>query len=88
MSVPQKKGEALLVAKDEGVRGDTTAESLGALRPIMKGGVVTAGTGPRPIVPGWHPTADQPTRNPIGVRPSASSLSSATIKHAAAASFC
>jgi acetyl-CoA C-acetyltransferase len=43
VSVPQKKGDALLVAKDEGVRGDTTAESLGALRPITKGGVVTAG---------------------------------------------
>ncbi len=43
VSVPQKKGDALLVTKDEGVRGDTTAESLGALRPLMKGGVVTAG---------------------------------------------
>ena len=43
VSVPQKKGDPLRVAMDEGVRGDTTAESLCALRPIMKGGVVTAG---------------------------------------------
>ena len=42
VSVPQKKGDPLLVTMDEGVRGDTTAESLGALRPLMKG-VVTAG---------------------------------------------
>ena len=41
--VPQKKGDPVLVAKDEGVRADTTAESLAALKPIMKGGIVTAG---------------------------------------------
>ena len=41
--VAQKKGDPLVVAKDEGVRPDTTAESLGALKPIMKGGIVTAG---------------------------------------------
>ncbi|MBI1212675.1 MAG: acetyl-CoA C-acyltransferase [Alphaproteobacteria bacterium] len=43
VAVPQRKGEALLVAKDEGVRPGTTAESLGSLKPIMKGGIVTAG---------------------------------------------
>ncbi|WP_434666156.1 acetyl-CoA C-acetyltransferase [Paraburkholderia sp. A3BS-1L] len=43
VSVPQRKGDALLVNKDEGVRGDTTAESLSKLKPIMKDGVVTAG---------------------------------------------
>ena len=41
--VPQKKGEPMLFARDEGIRGDTTAESLAALRPITKGGSVTAG---------------------------------------------
>jgi acetyl-CoA C-acetyltransferase len=35
VTVPQKK--------DEGVRGDTTADKLAALRPIMKNGTVTAG---------------------------------------------
>ncbi|KWF64241.1 acetyl-CoA C-acetyltransferase [Burkholderia pseudomultivorans] len=43
VSVPQRKGDALIVAQDEGVRGDTTPESLARLRTIMKEGVVTAG---------------------------------------------
>ncbi|HEX7887465.1 MAG TPA: acetyl-CoA C-acetyltransferase [Phenylobacterium sp.] len=43
VSVPQKKGDAIVFAQDEGVRGDATAESLGKLRAIEKGGVVTAG---------------------------------------------
>jgi acetyl-CoA C-acetyltransferase len=43
VSVPQRKGDAVLVSKDEGVRGETTAESLAKLKPIMKDGVVTAG---------------------------------------------
>ncbi|MFT3814939.1 MAG: acetyl-CoA C-acetyltransferase [Acidovorax sp.] len=43
VSVPQRKGDPLLVAQDEGVRGDTTAESLAKMRTIMKEGVVTAG---------------------------------------------
>jgi acetyl-CoA C-acetyltransferase len=42
VSVPQRKGEALLVSKDEGIRPDATLESLSALKPLMKGGVVTA----------------------------------------------
>jgi acetyl-CoA C-acetyltransferase len=41
--VPQKKGDTILFAKDEGVRADATPESLGKLRPIEKDGVVTAG---------------------------------------------
>jgi acetyl-CoA C-acetyltransferase len=43
VSVPQRKGEAVAFASDEGVRGDTTADSLAALRPVTKGGTVTAG---------------------------------------------
>ncbi|KVK97699.1 acetyl-CoA C-acetyltransferase [Burkholderia cepacia] len=43
VSVPQRKGDALIVAQDEGVRGDTTPESLAKLRTVMKDGVVTAG---------------------------------------------
>jgi acetyl-CoA C-acetyltransferase len=42
VSVPQRKGEALVVARDEGFRADTTLQGLSALKPIMKGGVVTA----------------------------------------------
>ncbi len=37
-----RKG-SVTVDQDEGVRGDVTAESLAALRPIMKDGTVTAG---------------------------------------------
>jgi acetyl-CoA C-acetyltransferase len=40
--VPQRKGDAIVVSRDEGVRVDATHETLGALKPIMKGGVVTA----------------------------------------------
>jgi acetyl-CoA C-acetyltransferase len=43
VSVKQKKGDPILFAKDEGVRADATPESLGLLRAIEKGGVVTAG---------------------------------------------
>ncbi|NIE64454.1 acetyl-CoA C-acetyltransferase [Burkholderia sp. Ax-1719] len=43
VSVPQRKGDAILVSKDEGVRGETTVESLAKLKPVMKEGVVTAG---------------------------------------------
>ena len=43
VSVKQKKGDPILFARDEGVRADATAESLGQLRAIEKGGVVTAG---------------------------------------------
>lgn len=43
VSVPQKRGEPQLFVKDEGFRADATAETLGALRPIEKGGIVTAG---------------------------------------------
>ena len=42
--VPQRKGDPVVVTTDEGVRGDTTAESLGQLRPAFdKSGNITAG---------------------------------------------
>jgi acetyl-CoA C-acetyltransferase len=43
VAVPQKRGDPILFKMDEGVRRDATAESLGALKAIEKGGVVTAG---------------------------------------------
>ena len=43
VAVPQKRGDPLIFNKDEGVRADATAESLSALKPLEKGGVVTAG---------------------------------------------
>lgn len=43
VSVPQRKGDPVLFARDEGVRADASAESLAKLKPLMKGGTVTAG---------------------------------------------
>ncbi len=44
VSVPQRKGDPIIVDTDEGVRPETTAESLGKLRPAFdKAGTVTAG---------------------------------------------
>ena len=43
VSVPQKKGDALLVDRDEGIRGDLTLEQLARLKPLVKDGTVTAG---------------------------------------------
>ena len=44
VEVPQRKGDPLVVDTDEGVRGDTTAASLGKLRPAFdKEGTITAG---------------------------------------------
>ncbi|HVX22841.1 MAG TPA: acetyl-CoA C-acetyltransferase [Acidimicrobiales bacterium] len=44
VSVPQRKGDPVLVDTDEGVRPGTTPESLGALKPAFdKAGTVTAG---------------------------------------------
>jgi acetyl-CoA C-acetyltransferase len=41
--VQQRKGDPVLVERDEGVRPDTTAASLAALKPMMKDGISTAG---------------------------------------------
>ena len=42
--IPQRKGDPIEFAEDEGIRADTTAESLGALRPAFaKDGTITAG---------------------------------------------
>ena len=44
VEVPQRKGDPVLVDTDEGVRPETTAESLGKLRPAFdKNGTITAG---------------------------------------------
>ncbi|HEX7761060.1 MAG TPA: acetyl-CoA C-acetyltransferase [Caulobacteraceae bacterium] len=43
VSVPQKRGDPVVFAKDEGFRPDATAESLAKLPALEKGGVVTAG---------------------------------------------
>jgi acetyl-CoA C-acetyltransferase len=48
VSIPQRKGDALVISKDEAVRGDTTLESLAKLAPVTRdrGGMITAGNAP------------------------------------------
>jgi acetyl-CoA C-acetyltransferase len=47
ITIPQKKGDPVIVDRDEGIRADTTVESLGALKPAFKkDGTVTAGNAP------------------------------------------
>jgi acetyl-CoA C-acetyltransferase len=43
ISVPQRKGDPVLVNRDEGVRSDATLASMAGLRPLLKDGIVTAG---------------------------------------------
>ena len=45
IEIPQRGGEALSFVTDEGIRGDTTAESLAKLKPAFaKDGTITAGS--------------------------------------------
>jgi acetyl-CoA C-acetyltransferase len=45
--IPQKKGDPLVIERDEAIRADTTVESLAALKPAFKkDGTVTAGNAP------------------------------------------
>jgi acetyl-CoA C-acetyltransferase len=47
VSIPQKKGEPVVVATDEGPRRETTRELLAKLKPIfVKDGTITAGNAP------------------------------------------
>ncbi len=45
VEVPQRRGDPFVVAEDEGIRGDTTTESLAKLRPAFdRDGTITAGS--------------------------------------------
>jgi len=45
VEVPQRRGDPIVVSEDEGIRADTTAESLSRLRPAFaKDGTITAGS--------------------------------------------
>ncbi|MEP6526056.1 MAG: acetyl-CoA C-acetyltransferase [Nocardioidaceae bacterium] len=45
VEVPQRRGDPVVVKEDEGIRGDTTTESLGRLRPAFaKDGTISAGS--------------------------------------------
>jgi len=44
VTVPQRKGDPIIVARDESIRPDTSMEKLAKLRPVFRdGGTVTAG---------------------------------------------
>lgn len=45
VEIPSRKGDPIVIKEDEGVRGDTTTESLGKLRPAFsRDGTITAGS--------------------------------------------
>ena len=45
VTIPQRKGDAIVITEDEGVRGDTSVEVLARLRPAFAAdGTITAGT--------------------------------------------
>jgi acetyl-CoA C-acetyltransferase len=45
VEIPQRKGDPIVVREDEGIRADTTADSLGRLRPAFRpDGTITAGS--------------------------------------------
>jgi len=47
VSIPQKKGDPIVIDRDESIRADTTADTLAALKPAFKkDGTVTAGNAP------------------------------------------
>ncbi len=47
VTIPQRKGPAIVIDRDESIRADTTVEALGALKPAFKAdGSVTAGNAP------------------------------------------
>jgi acetyl-CoA C-acetyltransferase len=43
VEVPQRKGETVKMERDEGVRPDSSMQTLAKLKPVMKDGIVTAG---------------------------------------------
>ena len=73
VEVPQRKGDPVVFDTDEGVRGDTTAESLAKLRPAFdKAGNITAGNasqisdGGAAVIVASKATAEQLGANPLG----------------------
>ena len=48
VSIPQRKGDPIVIKQDESIRADTTAEVLGKLGAVTKdkGGIITAGNAP------------------------------------------
>ena len=73
VSIPQRKGDPVTFSVDEGVRGETTLESLGGLRPAFdKAGNITAGNasqisdGGAAVVVASAAAAERIGGNPLG----------------------
>ncbi len=73
VEIPQRKGDPVLFTTDEGVRGDTSAESLGKLRPAFdKSGNITAGNasqisdGGAAVIVASKAAAERIGGNPLG----------------------
>ena len=73
VEIPQRKGDPVLFSVDEGVRGETSAESLGGLRPAFdKAGNITAGNasqisdGGAAVIVASKAAAERLGGNPLG----------------------
>jgi acetyl-CoA C-acetyltransferase len=80
VSIPQKKGDAVVFDRDESVRADTTADVLRGLKPAFKkDGTVTAGNAP-PVNDGAGALVVMSAERAaaLGVRPMARIVSQAT----------
>jgi acetyl-CoA C-acetyltransferase len=73
VEIPQRKGDPVVFSVDEGVRGETTVESLGKLRPAFdKAGNITAGNasqisdGGAAVIVASKAAAEKLGGNPLG----------------------
>lgn len=80
VSIPQKKGDPIVIDRDESVRPDTTVEALRALKPAFKkDGSVTAGNAP-PVNDGAAALVVMAAEraHELGIRPMARIVAQAT----------
>ena len=89
VTVPQRRGDAVIVGHDEGVRGETTIESLAGLRPAFDKATATS----PPATPARSATAppppsSPPPRSPNGSASPRSPRSSATARSPAPTRRC
>ena len=80
VTIPQKRADPIVFAKDESVRGDTTAEVLRGLKPAFKkDGSVTAGNAP-PVNDGAAATVvmAEDKMTALGIKPIARIVAQAT----------
>jgi acetyl-CoA C-acetyltransferase len=78
--IPQKKGDAIVVGRDETIRADTSITALAALRPAFKkDGTVTAGNAP-PVNDGAAALVVMSAKRaaPLGIEPLARIVGQAT----------